>query len=103
MVLTSVSPSAPASTAVCAVRAMSGSAGESFTNRGREVAARAPNLIILPSEPYEFGPEHAREIEAQVGGVPSVVVDGRDLFWWGIRTPEAAARIAAVLRDAAAG
>jgi hypothetical protein len=68
-----------------------------------EVAARAPNLIILPSEPYEFGPEHAREIEAQVGGVPIVFVDGRDLFWWGIRTPEAAARIAAVLRDAAAG
>ena len=25
-----------------------------------EVAARAPNLILLPSEPYEFGPEHAR-------------------------------------------
>ena len=24
-----------------------------------EVAARAPNLILLPSEPYEFGPEHA--------------------------------------------
>ena len=24
-----------------------------------EVAARAPNLVILPSEPYEFGPEHA--------------------------------------------
>ena len=24
-----------------------------------EVAARAPNLILLPSEPYAFGPEHA--------------------------------------------
>jgi ABC-type hemin transport system substrate-binding protein len=68
-----------------------------------EVAARAPNLIILPSEPYEFGPEHAREIEAQVGGVPIVFVDGRDLFWWGIRTPEAAGLIAAVLLDAPAG
>jgi hypothetical protein len=62
-----------------------------------EVAARAPNLIILPSEPYEFGPEHGREIELEVGGVPIVFVDGRDLFWWGIRTPAAAGRIAAVL------
>ena len=52
-----------------------------------EVAARAPNLILLPSEPYEFGPEHAREVEREVTGVPIVFVDGRDLFWWGIRTP----------------
>lgn len=63
-----------------------------------EVAARAPNLVILPSEPYEFGPEHAGEIRHEVSGVPVVFVDGRDLFWWGIRTPEAAARIGAVLR-----
>jgi ABC-type Fe3+-hydroxamate transport system substrate-binding protein len=62
-----------------------------------EVAARAPNLVILPSEPYEFGPAHAREIEAEVTGVPIVFLDGRDLFWWGIRTPAAADRIAAVL------
>jgi ABC-type Fe3+-hydroxamate transport system substrate-binding protein len=44
-----------------------------------EVAARAPNLIVLPSEPYEFGPEHAREIERAVTGVPITFVDGRDL------------------------
>jgi ABC-type hemin transport system substrate-binding protein len=65
-----------------------------------EVAARAPNLVILPSEPYEFGPEHAREIELEVSGVPVVFVDGRDLFWWGIRTPAAAARIVDSLRGA---
>jgi ABC-type Fe3+-hydroxamate transport system substrate-binding protein len=58
-----------------------------------EVAARAPNLVLLPSEPYVFGPEHAREIEREVGAVPIVFVDGRDLFWWGIRTPEAASRL----------
>jgi len=63
-----------------------------------EVAARAPNLIVLPSEPYEFGPGHAVEVEREVGGVPIVFVDGRDLFWWGIRTPAAAARLAASMR-----
>ena len=63
-----------------------------------EVAARAPNLIVLPSEPYEFGPEHAREIEREVTGVPILFVDGRDLFWWGTRTPGAATRLAASLR-----
>jgi ABC-type Fe3+-hydroxamate transport system substrate-binding protein len=62
-----------------------------------EVAARAPNLILLPSEPYEFGPEHARELGREVEGVPIAFVDGRDLFWWGIRTPAAAARLAAAL------
>ena len=62
-----------------------------------EVAARAPNLILLPSEPYDFGPEHAREIEREVSGVPILLIDGRDLFWWGIRTPPAAARLATSL------
>jgi ABC-type Fe3+-hydroxamate transport system substrate-binding protein len=62
-----------------------------------DVAAREPALIVLPSEPYEFGPRHAAELEREVPGVPVVFVDGRDLFWWGIRTPAAAARLAAVL------
>jgi ABC-type Fe3+-hydroxamate transport system substrate-binding protein len=62
-----------------------------------EVAARAPNVILLPSEPYDFGPEHAREIAREVTGVPIAYVDGRDLFWWGIRTPPAAARLAETL------
>jgi len=62
-----------------------------------EVAARAPNLIMLPSEPYAFGPEHVGEVAREVSGVPIVFVDGRDLFWWGVRTPDAAARLAAAL------
>jgi len=62
-----------------------------------EVAARAPNLILLPSEPYAFGPEHAREIGRAVEGVPIASISGRDLFWWGIRTPAAAARLATAI------
>lgn len=65
-----------------------------------EVEARAPNVVLLPSEPYAFEERHRREVEAQVEGVPVVFVDGRDLFWWGIRTPAAATRLAASLQAA---
>jgi ABC-type hemin transport system substrate-binding protein len=58
-----------------------------------EVAARAPSVILLPTEPYAFSERHAREIEATVPGVPIRLIDGRDLFWWGTRTPDAAARL----------
>jgi ABC-type Fe3+-hydroxamate transport system substrate-binding protein len=63
----------------------------------REVAARAPNVVLLPSEPYPFGPRHVAEVAAAVPGVPVLLVDGRDLFWWGVRTPAAAARLRAAL------
>lgn len=58
-----------------------------------EVVARAPSLVLLPSEPYEFGPKHMAEVQAAVPGVPVRLVDGRDLFWWGMRTPVAATRL----------
>jgi ABC-type Fe3+-hydroxamate transport system substrate-binding protein len=64
-----------------------------------DVATAAPNLVVLPSEPYPFAERHVAEIERDVPGVPTVLVDGRDLFWWGIRTPAAAER----LRDALPG
>ena len=64
-----------------------------------EVAARAPNVVLLPSEPYEFGARHGREVAPRFRACPSCFVDGRDLFWWGIRTPAAAERIAAVLHE----
>jgi len=58
-----------------------------------EVAARAPALVILPSEPYAFTAAHGPEVQAAVPGARVVFVDGRDLFWWGTRTPAAAARL----------
>ncbi len=58
-----------------------------------EVAARAPNVVLLPSEPYVFTETHVAEVQAVIGNVPVVLVDGRDLFWWGIRTPAAAERL----------
>ncbi len=65
-----------------------------------EVAARAPNLVVLPSEPYAFTERHVAEVGAVVPGVPVVLVEGRDLFWWGSRTPGAAARLQSYLSTA---
>lgn len=53
-------------------------------------AARRPEFVLAPSEPYEFKEKHRAELE-QVA--PVVFVDGRDLFWWGSRTPGALDRL----------
>jgi len=58
-----------------------------------DAAARTPDLVLLPSEPYAFTTAHVPELEAAIPGARVVLVDGRDLFWWGIRTPGAAARL----------
>jgi ABC-type Fe3+-hydroxamate transport system substrate-binding protein len=58
-----------------------------------EVARLEPAVVILPSEPYAFAARHADEVHAALPGIEAVFADGRDLFWWGIRTPDAAARL----------
>ncbi len=55
-------------------------------------AARHPDLVLAPSEPYPFGPRHVAELRAVAGDVR--LVDGQDLFWWGVRTPAALERLA---------
>ena len=56
-----------------------------------QVAARHPDLVLLPSEPYPFRERH----RADVAGLGAEVrlVDGQDLFWWGVRTPAAIDRL----------
>ncbi|MBA3281842.1 MAG: hypothetical protein H0U29_06385 [Acidimicrobiia bacterium] len=56
----------------------------------REVQAMAPDLVLAPSEPYSFRPEHLAELAAVA---PVLEVDGADLFWWGSRTPAAIRRL----------
>ena len=55
-----------------------------------EAAARAPDVVLAPSEPYPFTERQRPELEA-VG--PFVPVDGQDLFWWGSRTAAAVERL----------
>jgi ABC-type Fe3+-hydroxamate transport system substrate-binding protein len=63
-----------------------------------EIAERHADLVLLPGEPYPFKDRHVREVEAVVRGADVRLVDGRDLFWWGIRTPDALARLCESLR-----
>ena len=64
-----------------------------------DVADRRPDLVLVPSEPYEFTDAHLDELRVVA---PVVRVDGQDLFWWGARTPAAIARLHAAISDATA-
>ncbi|MET8908046.1 helical backbone metal receptor [Micromonospora sp. NPDC004551] len=63
-----------------------------------ELRARAPELVVLPDEPYRFtagdGPE-------AFPGVPAALVSGRHLTWYGPSLAEAPALLAAQLAAAA--
>lgn len=58
------------------------------------VAELHPDLVLAPSEPYPFSPRHLPELSRVA---PTLLVDGKDLFWWGARTPLALGRLAARL------
>jgi ABC-type Fe3+-hydroxamate transport system substrate-binding protein len=59
-----------------------------------EAAARRPDVVLAPSEPYPFRERHVPVLQEVA---PVVLVDGQDLFWWGVRTPAALARLRAQL------
>lgn len=48
------------------------------------------DVVLAPSEPYPFAERHVPLLEVVA---PVVLVDGRDLFWWGTRTPGALERL----------
>lgn len=56
-----------------------------------EAAGRGPDLVIAPSEPYPFAQRHVAELSSVA---PVVLVDGKDLLWWGVRTGPAVGRLA---------
>jgi ABC-type Fe3+-hydroxamate transport system substrate-binding protein len=65
-----------------------------------EAAARAPDVILLPSEPYPFGPDDLSAFDA-FPEIPAVkhkriyLVDGSLLTWHGIRLAKALAELPA--------
>jgi ABC-type Fe3+-hydroxamate transport system substrate-binding protein len=59
-----------------------------------DVRALAPQVVLLPSEPYEFG---ERDLAAFDGWDADVrFIDGQVLTWWGPRTPDAVAALRAL-------
>jgi ABC-type Fe3+-hydroxamate transport system substrate-binding protein len=56
-----------------------------------DAVAAGADLVVAPSEPYPFAERHRAELETVA---PVVFVDGKDLFWWGVRTPGALGRLA---------
>jgi hypothetical protein len=61
-----------------------------------EAATRRPDVVLAPSEPYPFGPRHRAELETVAADVQ--FVDGRDLFWWGVRTAGAIDRLTTLVQ-----
>ena len=62
-----------------------------------EIAALRPDVVLVPSEPYVFTDDHVAELRSRLPGAEIIRVDGQDLFWWGVRTPDALERLSAVL------
>ena len=70
-----------------------------------ELVARAPDVVLLPDEPHEFGEEDVawmRSLDipaAHQGAIRRV--SGRDLFWYGARAIEALPRLRALAQGSA--
>jgi ABC-type hemin transport system substrate-binding protein len=58
-----------------------------------ELAGSAPELVLLPNEPYPFADRHLAEVDFAFPTARVALVDGQDLFWRGIRTPDALTRL----------
>jgi len=61
-----------------------------------EAIDRAPDVVIAPDEPYPFGERHRIELE-QVA--PALLIEGKDVTWWGARTPGAIERLLALAAE----
>jgi ABC-type hemin transport system substrate-binding protein len=72
----------------------------------QEVIERAPQLILLPSEPYAFGNEDALRLAQELRGTPAadegriLPIDGSLLTWHGTRLGRALVELPALIRPA---
>lgn len=71
----------------------------SIDELGRIAVERAVDVVLLPTEPYAFAERHVAEVRGLTGIDDVRIVDGRDLFWWGVRSAGARQRLALLLGD----
>jgi ABC-type Fe3+-hydroxamate transport system substrate-binding protein len=64
-----------------------------------EVRSRAPAAVLLPDEPYAFDAAEAARLGQELGLPAAAVhaVDGKDLFWYGVRGIDALPRLTAAI------
>lgn len=62
-----------------------------------EVRRRAPELVLLPDEPYSFTDDDVALFTREVPGARVLRVSGRDLFWYGAWSIDALPRLASAL------
>jgi ABC-type Fe3+-hydroxamate transport system substrate-binding protein len=63
------------------------------------VAALGPDVVLAPSEPYPFAERHRAELETVA---PVIFVEGKDVFWWGVRSAGAIERLSRLLEEVVA-
>lgn len=61
-----------------------------------DIADHDPDVVLLPDEPYAFGPDDRRTFAGWRARVR--LVDGTALTWWGPRTPDAIGDLARLAR-----
>ena len=66
--------------------------------RLEEAAERAPDLVLLPDEPYAFGPRERDELAELLPDAEIRLTDGKDLFWYGARLRTSIDRLAELVR-----
>ncbi len=54
-----------------------------------EVRQAAPELILLPDEPYNFSESHKEELQTLLAGTPALQLDGSLITWHGTRLSKA--------------
>lgn len=59
-----------------------------------QMRAAGARVVLAPSEPYPWRERHLSELRAVA---PVIPVDGKDLLWWGARTPVALERLRTAL------
>jgi ABC-type Fe3+-hydroxamate transport system substrate-binding protein len=77
------------------------SAGERYPRTTIEEAlAQRPDFVMLPNEPYEFGPKDVEELRPLLPAPLSrrlVLINGRDLHWYGAHMVTGLKSLAALL------